>query len=129
MKSRAERREGEGEAVRYRISAAPIATGLCQCDRCRPQSGGAYSTITIINRSTFEIEVETLDRRPFVSKTTPEQNKALVVEAFDNPLQPAQLRRCRTLLVGPLHPAQRAHRARPQRSVQPDPHAAGHAEI
>jgi hypothetical protein len=26
-------------AVRYKISAAPIATGLCHCDRCRPQSG------------------------------------------------------------------------------------------
>jgi hypothetical protein len=29
-------------AVRYRISAAPIAAGLCHCDRCRPQSGSAH---------------------------------------------------------------------------------------
>jgi hypothetical protein len=46
-------------AVRYRISSPPIATGLCHCDRCRPQSGSAFSTIVIINRSTFELEGET----------------------------------------------------------------------
>ena len=46
-------------AVRYRISAPPIATGLCHCDRCRPQSGSAFSTIIIIKRSTFELEGET----------------------------------------------------------------------
>ena len=46
-------------AVRYRISAAPIAAGLCHCDRCRPQSGSAFSTIIIIRRSTIEIEGET----------------------------------------------------------------------
>ena len=47
------------EAVRYRISAAPITAGLCHCDRCRPQSGSAFSTIIIIRRSTIEIEGET----------------------------------------------------------------------
>jgi hypothetical protein len=47
-------------AVRYRISAPPIATGLCHCNRCRPQSGSAFSTIIIINRSTFELEGETM---------------------------------------------------------------------
>jgi hypothetical protein len=45
-------------AVRYRISAAPIVAGLCHCNRCRPQSGSAFSTI-IIRRSTIEIEGET----------------------------------------------------------------------
>src|ERR1700723_2608134 len=46
-------------AVRYRISAAPIACGLCHCERCRPQSGSAFSTVIIIRRSTIEIEGET----------------------------------------------------------------------
>ncbi len=46
-------------AVRYRISAAPVATGLCHCDRCRPQSGSAFSTVIIIKRSTIEIEGQT----------------------------------------------------------------------
>jgi hypothetical protein len=46
-------------AVRYKISAAPIAAGLCHCDRCRPQSGSAFSTVIIIGRSTIEIEGET----------------------------------------------------------------------
>jgi hypothetical protein len=46
-------------AVRYKISAPPIVAGLCHCDRCRPQSGSAFSTIIIIKRSTFEIEGET----------------------------------------------------------------------
>src|ERR1700684_1171488 len=46
-------------AVRYKVSEAPMATGLCHCDRCRPQSGSAFSTIIIIKRSTFSIEGET----------------------------------------------------------------------
>jgi hypothetical protein len=46
-------------AVRYKVSEAPVATGLCHCDRCRPQSGSAFSTIIIIKRSTFEMEGET----------------------------------------------------------------------
>jgi hypothetical protein len=46
-------------AVRYRISAAPIAAALCHCDRCRPQSGNAFSTVIIIRRSTIKIEGET----------------------------------------------------------------------
>lgn len=46
-------------AVRYRISATPIATGLGHCDRCRPQSGSAFSTVIIIRRSAFAIEGET----------------------------------------------------------------------
>jgi Glutathione-dependent formaldehyde-activating enzyme len=47
-------------AVRYRILAAPIATGLCHCNRCRPQSGSAFSTIIIIRRSTFQLEGKTM---------------------------------------------------------------------
>jgi hypothetical protein len=43
-------------AVRYRISEKPLATGLCHCNRCRPQSGSAFSTIIIIKRSAFELE-------------------------------------------------------------------------
>jgi hypothetical protein len=46
-------------AVRYKISEAPVATGLCHCNRCRPQSGSAFSTIIIIKRSSFTIEGET----------------------------------------------------------------------
>src|ERR1700726_4921445 len=45
-------------AVRYRISAAPMVAGLCHCNRCRPQSGSAFSTIIVIRRSSFEIEGE-----------------------------------------------------------------------
>jgi hypothetical protein len=46
-------------AVRYRISAPPLVQGLCHCNRCRPQSGSAFSTIIIIRRDTFAIEGET----------------------------------------------------------------------
>src|SRR5262249_51696683 len=46
-------------AVRYRILEAPIAAGLCHCNRCRPQSGSAFSTIIIVKRSTFAITGET----------------------------------------------------------------------
>lgn len=46
-------------AVHYRISEAPIATALCHCNRCRPQSGSAFSTVIIIKRSAFEFTGET----------------------------------------------------------------------
>ena len=46
-------------AVRYRISEKPVATALCHCNRCRPQSGSAFSTVIIIKRSTFKLEGET----------------------------------------------------------------------
>lgn len=46
-------------AVRYHISAPPVVAGLCHCNRCRPQSGSAFSTIIIIRRSTVRIEGET----------------------------------------------------------------------
>lgn len=42
-------------AVHYVISEKPVAAGLCHCDRCRPQSGSAFSTIIIIKRSTLEL--------------------------------------------------------------------------
>lgn len=43
-------------AVRYTIAEKPLATGLCHCHRCRPQSGSAFSTIIIIKRSAFKLE-------------------------------------------------------------------------
>jgi hypothetical protein len=46
-------------AVRYEISEKPIAAGLCHCNRCRPQSGSAFSTIIIIKRSTLKLEGDT----------------------------------------------------------------------
>jgi hypothetical protein len=46
-------------AVRYRISEKPIVAALCHCNRCRPQSGSAFSTVIIIKRSAFELEGET----------------------------------------------------------------------
>jgi hypothetical protein len=35
-----------------------MVAALCQCDRCRPQSEGAFSTV-IIKRSTITLEGET----------------------------------------------------------------------
>jgi hypothetical protein len=46
-------------AVHYKISGKPMFSALCHCDRCRPQSGSAFSGIIVIPRSTFEIEGET----------------------------------------------------------------------
>src|SRR2546425_2587709 len=45
-------------AVRYGISEAPIASALCHCNRCRPQSASAFSTVVIIKRSTITLEGE-----------------------------------------------------------------------
>ena len=46
-------------AVRYTISEPPIVAGLCHCNRCRPQSGSAFSTIVIIRGSMFQLKGET----------------------------------------------------------------------
>jgi hypothetical protein len=46
-------------AVSYRISAPPVAVGLCHCDRCRPQAGSAFSTVMFVQRGAFEISGET----------------------------------------------------------------------
>jgi hypothetical protein len=46
-------------AVSYSISEPPMAAGLCHCNRCRPQSGSAFSTVIIIKRSTITLEGET----------------------------------------------------------------------
>jgi hypothetical protein len=42
-------------AVQYEISEAPVIAALCHCDRCRPQSGSAFSTVIIIKRSTITL--------------------------------------------------------------------------
>src|SRR5271154_2133121 len=46
-------------AVRYTIAEKPLATGLCHCNGCRPQSGSAFSTIIFVHRSTVTITGET----------------------------------------------------------------------
>jgi hypothetical protein len=45
-----------------------------------------------------------------MSKTTPEQNKALLVEGFEHAFQQAGLRRSRAILVAEIHPAQLTYR-------------------
>ena len=64
-----------------------------------------------------------------MSKTTPKQNKALVLEAFDTLFNKRDYEAAKRYLVGPLHPTQRAYCARPRRSIQPRPYAARHFEI
>lgn len=46
-------------AVRYEISKRPVAMGLCHCDRCRPQSGSAFSTVIFVEPSSLTIQGET----------------------------------------------------------------------
>ena len=46
-------------AVRYRIKERPLATGLCHCNRCRPQSGSAFATIIFVHRSAMTMTGET----------------------------------------------------------------------
>jgi hypothetical protein len=45
--------------VTYRISEKPLADGLCHCNRCRPQSGTAFSTVIFIHREALTIIGET----------------------------------------------------------------------
>lgn len=46
-------------AVRYAIGSGPLGTALCHCDRCRTQSGSAFSTVMYVPRSSIRIEGET----------------------------------------------------------------------
>jgi len=43
----------------YGISAPPVAVGLCYCNRCRPQSGSAFSTVMFVLRDAIKICGET----------------------------------------------------------------------
>src|ERR1700730_13572046 len=42
-------------AVTYKIAEKPMVDGLCHCNRCRPQSGTAFSTVIFIHRSALTI--------------------------------------------------------------------------
>jgi hypothetical protein len=46
-------------AVTYKITEKPLVAGLCHCNRCRPQSGSAFSTVIFIHRSALPITGET----------------------------------------------------------------------
>ena len=46
-------------AVRYTIAEKPLSAGLCHCNRCRPQSGSAFSTVIFVHRSAITITGET----------------------------------------------------------------------
>jgi hypothetical protein len=46
-------------AVRYIVTEKPVVTGLCHCNRCRPQSGSAFSTVIFVSRSAVTITGET----------------------------------------------------------------------
>ena len=46
-------------AVHYTIAEKPLVAGLCHCNRCRPQSGSAFSTVIFIHRSALTITGET----------------------------------------------------------------------
>jgi hypothetical protein len=59
-----------------------------------------------------------------MTKTTPEQNKALVLKAFDTLFNKRDYEAAAPFLVRELHPAQRPYRARPRRLVQADPRRA-----
>jgi hypothetical protein len=48
-------------AVRYTIAEKPLATGLCHCNCCRPQSGSAFSTVIFVHRGAVTITGETAD--------------------------------------------------------------------
>jgi hypothetical protein len=46
-------------AVTYAISEKTLVGGLCHCDRCRPQSGTAFSTVIFIHSGALTIVGET----------------------------------------------------------------------
>lgn len=46
-------------AVRYAITSRPLGTALCHCDRCRPQSGSAFSTVMYAPRTSIAVDGQT----------------------------------------------------------------------
>ena len=56
-----------------------------------------------------------------MTKTTPEQNKALVLKAFDTLFNKRDYEAAARFWSDELHPAQRSYRTRPRRPVRPDP--------
>src|SRR4051794_40842940 len=47
------------EAVTYEVTGAPIATALCHCLRCQPQSGSAFSQVVFLPSDGLVISGET----------------------------------------------------------------------
>ena len=45
-------------AVRYKLSAEPITTMICNCTICQKSSGSALSTIALVVRDALEVEGE-----------------------------------------------------------------------
>lgn len=45
-------------AVRYVLSAPPLAVAACHCANCRKQSGAAYSVNLVVRASTLSVEGE-----------------------------------------------------------------------
>lgn len=43
-------------AVRYALSAPPLAVAACHCSNCRKQSGAAYSVNLVVRASTMTVE-------------------------------------------------------------------------
>ena len=62
-------------------------------------------------------------------KTTPEQNKAIVLKAFDTLFNQRDYAGSRTLLVAKIHSAQRGHRARRRRTLRSDPLSARYVAL
>ena len=48
-------------AVRYTIAEKPLATGRYHCNRCRPQSRSAFSTVIFVHRNAVTIAGGTAD--------------------------------------------------------------------
>lgn len=45
-------------AVRYVLSAPPLAVAACHCSNCRKQSGAAYSVNLVVRASTMTVDGE-----------------------------------------------------------------------
>lgn len=46
-------------AVRYRITGAPITTGICHCQTCRRETGSAFMAFAVWPRDAVKVEGET----------------------------------------------------------------------
>ena len=74
-------------AVTYKIAEKPMVDGLCHCNRCRPQSGTAFSTVIFIHRSALMItgvtagfeDIESAERAPYEPSVEAQTHRCYMV--------------------------------------------------
>jgi len=100
------------------VPRSPRSTG-------QPSTARAGAAIPTTRPSVMQWPDAAKIKETDMGKTTPEQNKELVLEAFDTLFNKRDYAAAERFWSDRYIQAQRPHRARPRRAVRPDPHGSG----